>query len=115
MARSGGPQTHPTGAAAGTVGAVLMGIAAAIHYLQNNPHGPVLSLVIVATILFVVCLFLSKPKIPAPAVSAGTPAEKLKDLLARREAINAEIAELETAVKASIDQMTGLLGKIHSS
>jgi hypothetical protein len=113
MAGSGGLQPHPAGAAAGTVGAILMGTAGAIHYLQNGPHGPVLSLAIVATILFILCLFLSKPKIATPAVSALSPAEKLKDLLARRDAINAQIAELETAVKASIDEMTGLLGKIH--
>ena len=113
MANSGFSQTPPTRAAAGTVGAVLMGIAGVIHYLQRDPHGPVLSLAIVASILFILCLFLSKPKIAASTVSALSPAEKLKDLLARRDAINAEIVELETAVKASIDEMTGLLGKIH--
>ncbi len=113
MASSRYPQTQPTGTAAGTLGAVLITIAGVIHYLQRDPHGPVLSLAIVATILFILCLLLSKPKIAAAAVSALSPAEKLKDLLARRDAINAQIAELETAVKSSIDEMTGLLGKIN--
>lgn len=95
------PQTNPTGA------------AAAIHYLQNDPRGPVLALVFVATILFVLCLFLSNKR-PAPAMPTLNPAERLKDLLAKRDEINARIAEIETELKASIDNMTGLLGRIHS-
>jgi hypothetical protein len=42
-----------------------------------------------------------------------SPAEKLKDLLAQRDAIDAQIAEIETELKSSIEEMTGLLGKIH--
>jgi lysozyme family protein len=105
-------QPNPTGAAAGSIGAVLMGVAAAIHYLQNDPRGPVLALVFVATILFILCLFLSNQR-AVPATAALNPAERLKDLLAKRDEINARIAEIETELKASIDNMTGLLGRIH--
>ena len=44
---------------------------------------------------------------------ALNPAERLKDLLPKRDEINARIAEIETELKASIDNMTGLLGRIH--
>ena len=112
MATPKSPQaTTPATAAAG---AILMILAAVIHYLQNGPHGPVLALVITGLILLVLCLFLSKPGAadvsPAPVLN---PAEKLKDLLAQRDAINAQIVEIETELKSSIEEMTGLLGKIH--
>jgi lysozyme family protein len=114
MATPASPQaTAPATAAAG---AILMILAAVIHYLQNGPHGPVLALVITGLILLVLCLFLSKPGAagvsPAPVLN---PAEKLNDLLAQRDAINAQIAELETELKSSIEEMTGLLGKIHQT
>jgi hypothetical protein len=112
ISSSGTSQMQPTAAAAGTIGTILMGTAAAIHYLQTEPYGPVLALIIVATILLVLCLFLSKPSI-APAIQVLSPAEKLKNLLAQREAIIAHIAETETELKASIDEMASLLGKIH--
>jgi hypothetical protein len=34
-------------------------------------------------------------------------------LLAQREAINVQIAEIEPELKASIDEMAAMLGKIH--
>ena len=105
-------QMNQTGAAAGSIGAILMAAAAAIHYFQNSTNGPVFALIIVATILFTLCLFLSQQRSTsdAPVLS---PAERLKELLAKRDEINARIAEIETELKASIDSMTGLLGKIH--
>jgi lysozyme family protein len=105
-------QPDPIGAAAGSIGAVVMATAAAIHYLQNDPRGPVLALVIIATILFILCLFLSNQR-AASAMPVLTPAERLKELLARREEINARITEIEAQLRASIDNMTGLLGKLH--
>lgn len=105
-------QMIPTGAAAGSIGAILMGMAAAIHYLQNGAHGPVLALIIVATVLFILCLFLSN-KSSGPVPPVRSPAERLKDLLAKRDEISARIAEAEAELKASIDSMTGLLSKIH--
>ena len=112
MSGSGSSQTQPTAAAAGTIGTILMSTAAAIHYLQNDPRGPVLALVIIAAILLALCLFLSKPRV-APAIPHLSPAEKLRILLAQREAINVQIAEIEPELKASIDEMAVMLGKIH--
>jgi lysozyme family protein len=113
MAASMSPQAPTTAPAAGAAGAILMGFGAVIHYLQNGPYGPVLAMVITGLILLVVCLFLSKPAAAVSPVPVLSPAEKLKDLLAQRDAIDAQIAEIETELKSSIEEMTGLLGKIH--
>src|ERR1700741_1064058 len=112
MSGSGSSQAQPTAVAAGTIGTLLMRTAAAIPYLQNDPRGPVLALVIIAAILLALCLFLSKPRV-APAIPHLSPAEKLRILLAQREAINVQIAEIEPELKASIDEMAVMLGKIH--
>jgi lysozyme family protein len=112
MSGLGSSQAQPTAVAAGTIGTILMSTAAAIHYLQNDPRGPVLALVIIAAILLALCLFLSKPRV-APAIPHLSPAEKLRILLAQREAINVQIAEIEPELKASIDEMAVMLGKIH--
>ncbi len=114
MAASVSPQAPATAPATGTTGAFLLGIAAIIHYLQNSPNGPVLAMVITGLILLVLCLFLSKPGAtavsPAPVLS---PAEKLRNLLAQRDAINTKITEIESELRSSIEEMTGLLGTIH--
>jgi lysozyme family protein len=104
----------PPATASGIVGSVLLIAGAVIHYLQNGTQGPVLSLVITGVLLLTLCLFLSKPRAAAlPVTPVLSPAEKLKDLLAQRDAINAQIAEIEPELKSSIEEMTGLLGKIH--
>lgn len=114
MAASVSPHPPATAPATGTAGACLLGIAAVIHYFQNGPHGPVLAIVVTGLILLALCLFLSKPGAanvsPAPVLS---PAEKLRNLLAQRDAINTQITEIESELKSSIEEMTGLLGKIH--